>query len=67
MVPMLMPMISQVNISAKRINVFLELPESDLYISRISNADDKIVLKPSNFRWANAKDKFIPPILDPNF
>ena len=64
---MLMPMLSQVSLAAKRINVFLELPESDLYVSRIPNSDHKIILKPSNFRWANAKDKFIPPILDPNF
>ena len=67
MLPMILPMISQANIAAKRINIFLKLPESDDYISKAANAENKVTLKKSSFRWANAVDKFVPPILDPYF
>ena len=67
MLPMLLPMISQANIAAKRIHIFLKLPESDDYVSKTTNDENKVTLKKSNFRWANAIDKFVPPILDPYF
>ena len=35
---MLLPMISQANIAAKRINIFLKLPEPDGYVSKVVDA-----------------------------